>query len=89
MLVYGKCECFGMHMLYACFLCTSCGSPQCCVLHDLFVNAGRGCKRFKTTPPISGGGVTAVLAHCCANCVETSRHSNGEGGGLTTPVCMW
>ena len=29
-----------------CALCTSCGSPQCCVLHDIqFVNAGRGCKR--------------------------------------------
>ena len=27
-------------------LCTSCGSSQCCVLHDLqFVNAGRGCNR--------------------------------------------
>ena len=29
-----------------CFLCASCGSSQCCVLHDLqFVNPGRGCKR--------------------------------------------
>ena len=28
-----------------CVLCASCGSSQCCVLHDLqFVNAGRGCK---------------------------------------------
>ena len=27
-------------------LCASCGSSQCCILHDLqFVNAGRGCKR--------------------------------------------
>ena len=27
-------------------LCASCGSSQCCVLHDLqFVNAGRGCNR--------------------------------------------
>ena len=27
-------------------LCPSCGSSQCCVLHDLqFVNAGRGCNR--------------------------------------------
>ena len=46
MLVYGKCECFVMNMLYVCVLCASCGSSQCCVLHDLqFVNAGRGCKR--------------------------------------------
>ena len=29
-----------------CVLCASCGSSQCCVLHDLqFVNAGRGCNR--------------------------------------------
>ena len=29
-----------------CVLCASCGSSQCCVLHDLqFVNAGQGCKR--------------------------------------------
>ena len=41
MLVYGECECFVMQMLYVCVLCASCGSSQCCVLHDLqFVNAG-------------------------------------------------
>ena len=40
MLVYGKCECFVMQMLYVCVLCASCGRYQCCVLHDLqFVNA--------------------------------------------------
>ena len=45
MLVYGKCECFVMQILYACVLCASCVSFQCCVLYDLqFVNAGRGCK---------------------------------------------
>ena len=27
--------CFVMQMLYVCVLCASCGSPQCCVLHDL------------------------------------------------------
>ena len=46
MLVYGECECFVLQMLYVCVLCASCGSSQCCVLHDLqFVNAGRGCNR--------------------------------------------
>ena len=35
MLVYGECECFVMQMLYVCVLCVSCGSSQCCVLHDL------------------------------------------------------
>ena len=45
-LVYGKYDCFVMQMLYVCVLCASCGSYQCCILHDLqFVNAGRGCKR--------------------------------------------
>ena len=40
--MYGECECFVMQMLYVCVLCASCGSSQCCVLHDLqFVNAGR------------------------------------------------
>ena len=30
---------FVVQMLYV--LCVSCGSPQCCILHDLqFVNAG-------------------------------------------------
>ena len=44
MLVYGECECFVMQMLYVCALCASCGSSQCCVLHDLqFDTAGRGC----------------------------------------------
>ena len=50
MLVYGECECFVMQMLYVCVLCASCGSSQCCVLHDLqFVNAGRGCTRRQAT----------------------------------------
>ena len=35
MLVYGECECFVMQMLDVCVLCASCGSSQCCVLHDL------------------------------------------------------
>ena len=53
MLVYGECECFVMQMLYVFVLCASCGSYQCCVLHDFqFVNAGRGCKRF-TPEPVS------------------------------------
>ena len=44
--MHGKCECFVMQMLFVCVLCASCGSSQCCVLHDLqFVNAGRGSKR--------------------------------------------
>ena len=39
MLVYGKCECFVMQMLYVCVLCSSCGSSPSCVMHDLqFVN---------------------------------------------------
>ena len=41
-----RCSCMGsmsvfvMQMLYVCVLCVSCGSSQCCVLHDFqFVNA--------------------------------------------------
>ena len=38
--MYGKCESFVMQMLHVCVLCASCGSAQCCVLHDFqFVNA--------------------------------------------------
>ena len=30
-----------VQMLYVCVLCSSCGSFQCCILHELqFVNAG-------------------------------------------------
>ena len=61
MLVYGEYECFIMHMLYVCVLCASCGSSQCCVLHD-----------FQMTQPTSGGAVTADSS-CCANYVEPSR----------------
>ena len=46
MLVYGKCKCFVIQMLYVGVFCAFCGSSQCCVLHDLlFVNVGCGCKR--------------------------------------------
>ena len=49
-----RCGAAGVRVLEVCVfrqadlvcLCVSCGSPQCCVLHDLqFVNAGRGSKR--------------------------------------------
>ena len=33
MLVYGKCECFVIYMLYVCVLCAPCASPQCCLLY--------------------------------------------------------
>ena len=43
MLVYGKCECFVMQMLYVCVLSVSCGSSHCCVVHHLqVVNACQG-----------------------------------------------
>ena len=33
-------------VVYVCVLCASCGSSQCCILHNLqFIDAGRGCKR--------------------------------------------
>ena len=55
MLVYGECECFVMQMLYVCVLYASCGSSQCCILHDLqFVNAGRGCN-----------SVLPCIVQCC------------------------
>ena len=61
MLVYGKYECFVMQMLYVCVLCASCGSSQCCVLHDLqFVNDGRGCKRRPY-----GRGILQSRSHNC------------------------
>ena len=33
----GACVCFVMQMLYVCVLCASCGSSQCCILHDFAV----------------------------------------------------
>ena len=51
-----------MQMLYVCVLCASCGSSQCCILHDLqFVNAGRGCKRLHMEEAYSRAGLTTAL----------------------------
>ena len=59
--VYGECECLVMQMLYVCVLCASCGSSQCCVLHDLqCVNAGRGCNRRPYRI-----GILQSLSHNC------------------------
>ena len=61
MLVYGECECFVMQMLYVSVLCASCGSSQCCILHDLqFVTAGRRCKRRPY-----GRGILQSRSHDC------------------------
>ena len=41
MLVYGKCECLVMQMLYGCVLCASFGSSLYGILHDMqFASAG-------------------------------------------------
>ena len=43
-----RCSCKGSMSVWSCrcCMCVSCGSSQCCIMHDLqFVNAGRGCKR--------------------------------------------
>ena len=37
MIVYGKYECFGMHMLYVCVLCESCGSSRFCMTCSLLI----------------------------------------------------
>ena len=60
MLVYVKCECFVKQMI-VCVLCTSCGRPKCCDLHDLqFGNAGRRCKRRPY-----GRGILQSRSHDC------------------------
>ena len=62
MLVYGKCECFVMQVLYVCVLCASCGSSQCCVLHDLqFVNAVEDAIGDHTEEAYSRAGLITAL----------------------------
>ena len=87
MLVYGECECFVMQMLYVCVLCASCGSSQCCVLHDLqFVNAGRGCNRRPYRRGIlqsrshncfigSHECLLLFTPSCCGECFYTTIHT--------------
>ena len=83
MLVYGECECFVMQMLYVCVLCASCGSSQCCVLHDLqFVNAVLGCKRR-----LYGRGSRRHSLHSLHVVKLSQRSGNplcklGDGGGV-------
>ena len=60
MLVYGKYECLVMQILYVCVLCASCGSSQCCVLHDMQFDTGRG---FKRRP--YGRGILQSRSHDC------------------------
>ena len=51
MLVYGKCECFVMQVLYVCVLCASCGSSQCCVLHEKASIVHTGVPQGSKLPP--------------------------------------
>ena len=48
MIVYGRYEYFVMQMLSVCVLRASCGSSQCCILHDLqFVTHQQDSNRMK------------------------------------------
>ena len=54
-----ECECRHADV---CVLCASCGSSQCCVLHDLqFVNAGGGCNGDHTDEVYSRTGLITAL----------------------------
>ena len=74
MLVYGKCECFVMQMLYVCVLCACCGGSQCCVLHDMqFVNTGlygRGIFQSRSHDIFVGRHACLILftSSCCGEC---------------------
>ena len=83
MLVYGECECFVMQMLYVCVLCASCGSSQCCVLHDLqFVNSGLYCEAWSCRCSCMGS-VSVSSCRCCmfVSCVHPVA-------GLNAAFCM-
>ena len=57
-------EYFVMLMLYVCVLCASCGSSQCCILHDLqFVNGGQGSKRLPYVRDILQSRSLFLLPH--------------------------
>ena len=65
-----SCRCF-----YVCVSWTSCGSPQCCILHDLqFVNAGRGCK----WRPYGRGIFRTILLKAASHHIPTGRHRLNE-----------
>ena len=70
-----ECECFVMQMLYICVLCASCGSSQCCVLHDLqFVNARRPYRRGILQSRSQNGFIGSheclllFTPSCCSEC---------------------
>ena len=62
MLVYGKCECFLMQM-YVCVLCASCGSSQCCVLHDLQLMLVEDARGDHMEEAYSRAGL--LIGRCC------------------------
>ena len=70
--MYGKYESFVMQMLYV--LCASCGSSQCCILHDLqFVNDGRECKRRPYARGIlQGRSHDCLIGSCLPHSVAVS-----------------
>ena len=60
-----------MQMLYVFDLCASCGSSQCCILHDLqFLNASRGCKRRPY-----GRGILQSWSNDCILIMDVVNHS--------------
>ena len=65
--VWGVCMFCHADVVYVCVLCASCGSSQCCVLHDLqFVNVGRGCNRR----PYRRGILQSRSHRCFIGCHE-------------------
>ena len=66
-----------------CCMFVSCGSSQCCILHDLqFVNAGRECKRRPY-----GIGILQSRSHDCLTCTHDCLIGSHECLLLFTPSC--
>ena len=72
MLVYGKCECFVMQMLYVCVLCASCGpfNAAFCMTCSLLMLVEDGGDHIEVPKrqPARGWNATDI----CTNCVNTT-----------------
>ena len=76
----GARECFVMQMLYVSVLCASCGSSQCCVLHDMSL-------LMLETNLDSSIFSSKVLSKGCVGEFRRDRNLNGGGGMIMTKDC--
>ena len=74
------------HADVVCVLCASCGSSQCCVLHDCFIGSHECCCCLPTPMTLASGGVRCSRLWSTSQLLRPSGQQCSHFGGVCPQI---